>query len=93
MPTQDSLVELLKAVRERHQISQRKVERCMEITDDTIRHIERGRRPLPRLDQGLAKWVNRFLQCVQATPEERRDVIELMSRQIIHELSDLLDGE
>lgn len=65
----------------------------MEITDDTLRHIEKGRRPLPRLEQGLAQWVHRFLLCVQATPEERRDVVELMSRQVLNELSYILDDE
>lgn len=93
MPVRDPLVEHLKALRERHNVSQRKLERCMEITDDTLRHIEKGRRPLPRLEQGLAQWINRFLRCVEATAEERHDVIELMSRQILHELSDLLDDE
>lgn len=91
MPRQHPLVAHLQGLRERHKMSQRKVERCMEITDDTLRHVEKGRRPLPRLEQGLAAWVNRFLQCIDATPEERKEVIELMSRQILLELSELLD--
>ncbi|HEV7128771.1 MAG TPA: hypothetical protein VGN32_15175 [Ktedonobacterales bacterium] len=75
----------------RHDTSQLVVETCMRIPVNTLRHIEKNRRALPKLEQGLAGWVKRFLDCVHATPQERATTIELMSRQVLRELSELLD--
>jgi hypothetical protein len=74
-------------------MSQLRVEVCMEIPIDTLRHMERGRRPLPPLEHGLSLWVKRYLDCVKADAEERQQVIDLMSRQILVEFSELLADE
>ena len=63
----------------------------MGLPINTLRHIEKGRRPLPGLQSGLSGWVRRFLGCVGADPQERRQVLDVMSRQILAEFSELLD--
>lgn len=85
------LTALLQAIREKHKMSQLKVELCMELPVNTLRHLEKGRRSLPHLEHGLAAWVKRFLDCVKADPDERKQVLEVMSRQVLTDLSELLD--
>ena len=85
------LVSLLRAIRKQHKMSQLRVEVCMELPINTLRHIERGRRPLPRRAHGLSLWIKRYLDCVKADTDERKQVVELMSRQILVEFSELLE--
>jgi DNA-binding XRE family transcriptional regulator len=87
----DPLPALMKTLREAHGMSQLDVAMCMGIAEDTYRHIEKGRRPLPDIRQGeFARWMAAFLDCVRATDEERKHVTELTSRMILEELSRLL---
>jgi len=91
---QHPLVVLLKTIRNQHpQISLPDIEVCMNIPVDTLRHIEKGRRPLPGLQDGLSKWISLFLDCMHATVEERQQVRRLAARVLILEWSDELDGE
>jgi hypothetical protein len=88
------LVVLIKTIRKRHpQISLPDIEVCMNIPIDTLRHIEKGRRPLPGLQDGLSKWIARFLDCVHATVEERQQVRLLAARVLLLEWGDELDEE
>jgi hypothetical protein len=85
------LVVLLREIRERHsEVTLTEIEACMDIPFDTLRHIEKGRRPLPGLQDGLGRWILRMLDCVQATPEEREMVETLLSRIILMEWSEEL---
>ena len=83
------LVVLLKEIRERHpEVSLTDIEACMGIPFDTLRHIEKGRRPLPGLQDGLGRWILHLLDCVRATPDERGMVETLLSRIILMEWSE-----
>ena len=87
----DPLPALMKTIREAHHMSQLQVAVCMGIAEDTYRHIEKGRRPLPDIRHGeFTRWMASFLDCVNATDEERAHVSELVSRVIVEELSRLL---
>jgi DNA-binding XRE family transcriptional regulator len=87
----DPLLALMKAIREAHGMSQVQVALGMGIAEDTYRHIEKGRRPLPDIRQGeFARWMASFLDCVRATDEEWAHLSELASRVILEELSRLL---
>lgn len=85
------LVVLLREIRERHpEVTLTEIEACMGIPFDTLRHIEKGRRPLPGLQDGLGRWILSLLDCVRATPEERAMVETLLSRIILMEWSEEL---
>jgi transcriptional regulator with XRE-family HTH domain len=87
----DPLPALLKAIRKTHRMSQVQVAVCMGIAEDTYRHIEKGRRPLPDMRQGdFTRWMQAFLDCVNATDTEREHVSELTSRMVLGELGRLL---
>jgi transcriptional regulator with XRE-family HTH domain len=87
----DPLLALMKTIREAHGMSQLQVAVGMHIAEDTYRHIEKGRRPLPDIRQGeFARWMASFLDSVEATDEERAHLSELASRVILEELSRLL---
>lgn len=88
---QTALVAVLQAIRQAHGVSQLKVEVAMGLPINTLRHIEKGRRQLPDLQNGLSRWVKEFLACVGATPQERKLVLDVLSRQILLEFSELLD--
>ena len=64
----------------------------MGIPFGTLRHIETGRRPLPGLQDGLSKWIERFLSCVEATVEEREQLSRLAARVLFLEWNDETDG-
>ncbi len=87
----DALVKQLKRVREAHGVSQRNVEDCMEMARDQYRHIEKGRRKLPKLEDGLTAWVRRFEDCVDATQAERGAIFEVLRQRVVSEFSALLD--
>jgi transcriptional regulator with XRE-family HTH domain len=87
----DPLVSLLKAIRRAHGISQRTLETRMGLPEATYRHIESGRRNLPDYRNGLVEWIKIFVNCVHATEDERRQIIELMSHEIVQQFSRLLD--
>ncbi len=88
------LVVLLREIRERHpEVTLTEIEACMGIPFDTLRHIEKGRRPLPGLQDGLGRWILRLLDCVRATPEERGMVETLLSRIILMEWSEELGDQ
>jgi hypothetical protein len=88
------LVVLLREIRERHpEVALTEIEACMGIPFDTLRHIEKGRRPLPGLQDGLGRWILRLLDCVRATPAERGMVETLLSRIILMEWSEELGDQ
>ncbi len=87
----DPLVDLLKSIRKAHGISQEAIEDCMELPDGTYRHFERGRRKLPDYRSGLTAWIKKFEDCVTASSKERRQILELLSHEIVDQFSDLLD--
>ena len=93
----DPLVRLLRRVRKKHKKSQASVEECMDLPVGTYRHIERGRRSLPDFRQNLVDWVRKFEECVEATREERREILDELSRSILDQfqrlLQDLENGE
>jgi hypothetical protein len=90
---QHPLVVLLRTIRRRHKkISMLTIEACMEIPFGTLRHIEKGRRPLPGLQDGLSKWIEHFLNCVQATADEREHLRRLAARVLFLEWNDETDG-
>lgn len=87
------LVVLLKTIRAHHRdVSLPIIETCMGIPIDTLRHIEKGRRPLPGLQDGLSKWLEDFLHCVNATDAERQQVRSLAARALLLEWGETLDG-
>lgn len=86
----DPLVRLLKQVRRDHRQSQGNVEECMELPEGTYRHIERGRRSLPDFRNGLVSWIQRFENCVDASTEERRQILDVLSRAILKQFEALL---
>jgi len=86
----DPLVRLLKRVRKAHNVTQAYVEECMQLPPDTYRHIERGRRALPDLRHDLVDWVQRFENCINASKEERREILEELSRSILDQFRRLL---
>ena len=88
---QDPFVNLLRTIREQHDVSQRRLAKCMRILAATYRHIERGRRPLPDFRHGLVAWIKRWEDCVGCTREERQEILDQLSRQILTEFSVLLD--
>lgn len=88
------LVALLREIRERHpEVTLTEIEACMGIPFDTLRHIEKGRRPLPGLQDGLGRWILHLLDCVRATAEERAMVETLLSRVILMEWSEELGDD
>jgi transcriptional regulator with XRE-family HTH domain len=90
----DPVVALMKALREAHGMTQLRVATGMGIAEDTYRHIEKGTRPLPGIRNGdLGRRIRAFLDAVNATPEERQYMKEVVSRQILHDLSHLLDDD
>jgi transcriptional regulator with XRE-family HTH domain len=90
MSMSDPLVRLLKRVRKAHKATQAYVEECMNLPQDTYRHIERGRRALPDLRHDLVDWVQRFENCVDASKEERQEILEELSRFILEQFQRLL---
>jgi hypothetical protein len=91
VPMADPLVEILRTVRERHNKSQEKVEECLGLARGTIRHLEAGRRQLPDFRHSLVMWVKSWEDCVGATRQERRQILEAMSRDILGQFSVLVD--
>ncbi len=87
----DPLLRLLRKVRENHRISQDKIARCLSVTKDTYRHMEKGRRPLPDFRDGLTTWIKRFEDCVGASEQERIQIFRLLERYIVQEFSILVD--
>lgn len=87
------LVQQLAAVRKAHSVSQLTLEMRMLLPVDTIRHIERGRRPLPDLHKGLVEWVKRYLECVGATSEERDRIVLALHADVLSHFSVMLDAE
>lgn len=86
----EPLVRLLKRVRESHGVKLARLEECMHLPQGTYRHIERGRRRLPDFRQDLVPWIQSFENCVGATPEERKAILEKLSRQILDQFDVLL---
>jgi transcriptional regulator with XRE-family HTH domain len=89
----DPLLKLMKSLRTSHQRTQIQIAACMHIAEDTYRHIEKGRRPLPGYRRGFGRWIRSFLDCVGATPEEERRLKELAWRTFLEEWSHDLDEE
>lgn len=87
----DPLVQELKAIRERHRLSQAQLAERMGISAASYRHIESGRRPLPDYRHGLVRWILTFEQCVGATRRERADLLDVMSQQVLREFQPLVD--
>lgn len=86
----DQLVRRLKLVRKSHGVSQAQLEECMHLPQGTYRHIERGRRPLPDFRQNLVPWVQSFENCVGASTEERKAILEDLSHIVLDQLGILL---
>jgi DNA-binding XRE family transcriptional regulator len=89
----DPLLALMKTIREAHNRSQLDVAVCMGIAEDTYRHIEKGRRPLPHIQRGFGHWIRSFLICVGATPDEKARLKELAWRLFLEEWGRDLDDE
>jgi DNA-binding XRE family transcriptional regulator len=89
----DPILKLMKAIREAHKRTQIQIAACMNINEDTYRHMEKGTRPLPDIRRGFSRWIREFLECADATPKERLHMKELASRLFVEELSHILDGE
>jgi transcriptional regulator with XRE-family HTH domain len=88
----DPIPRLMKVIREAHGMSQVQVAIAMGIAEDTYRHIEKGRRPLPDIRQGeFTRWMRLFLDAVRATDEERTHLTELAARVVVEEVSHILD--
>ena len=86
----EPLMRFLKQVRVTHGMSQAALERCMDLPHGTYRHVEKGRRPMPVLENRLAEWVHTFEDCVGATTEERMTIANMLSRSILDQLAVLL---
>lgn len=83
----DELVEYLKKVREAHGISQETLAKRMGILGDTLRHIEKGRRPLPDYRNGFVEFVRLYLAGCGATPSEQSRAVELARKPIEDKLA------
>ena len=77
------LVRRLVSIRKEHRVSQMTLASRMGIRHDTLRHIEKGRRPLPDFMHGRIDWVRRYLKFVAATPEEEKEVLALTSHEFV----------
>ena len=86
----DPLVPLLRKVRVAHGKSQAQVEECMGLPPDTYRHIEKGRRPLPDYRHDLVDWILKFLDCTDATREEREEIVKVLSDEILRKFERFL---
>jgi DNA-binding XRE family transcriptional regulator len=86
----DPIIQLIREVRVAHEKSQQDIADCMGMAKDHYRHIEAGRRSLPDLQHGLTVWIRSFEDCAQATPEERRRIYAILTREIIIQVSVLL---
>lgn len=89
----DPLLALMKKLRRKYGRSQAQLAACMGIAEDTYRHIEKGRRPLPDIRHGFVDWIKTFLHCVGASKAEERELIELATRLTLEEFSHLLDEQ
>jgi DNA-binding XRE family transcriptional regulator len=87
----DPILALMKRIRESHHMSQVQLAACMGIAEDTYRHVEKGRRPLPGIRHGFGRWIRSFLDCVRATEDEQTDLKELAWRLFVEEWSHDLD--
>jgi hypothetical protein len=87
----DPLVVLLIGIRKAHGLSQKAVEVGMHLPEGTIRHIEIGRRKLPDFQNGLIVWIRNFQACVHASELERKQILDLLSKEILKQFGDLLD--
>lgn len=87
----DPLLDKMKVMRLRQHMSQRQVAGCMGIATGSYRHIEKGRRSLPDVRHGLVKWMRQFQNCVNASPEERRELMNLLANVVLYEFSLMLD--
>ncbi len=86
----DQLLKRLKAIRTGHGPSQLVVAACMGIHPDSLRHIESGLRPIPDFLHGRIAWIRSFLKCVEATPEEEREALELAARSVVEQFDEWL---
>lgn len=87
----DPLVVLLVGIRKAHGLSQKALEEGMKLPEGTIRHIEIGRRRLPDFRQGLIAWIRNFQVCVNASERERKQILDLLSKEILKQFGGLLD--
>ena len=62
----------------------------MQLPKNTYRLIETGHRKSPDLRQDLAKWVEKFEDCVEATPDERKRILDALVAYIFELLYPLL---
>jgi hypothetical protein len=62
----------------------------MGIRTDSLRHIEKGRRPLPDFLHGRIVWVRSYLKCVGATPNEEQEAISLASHEFLGQFEEWL---
>lgn len=90
----DQLMRILKQVRKAHDVAQERVNDCMELPKNTYRLIETRHRRPPDLRQNLAEWVEKFEDCVGATPDERKRILDALVAYIFELLQPLLpEGE
>ncbi len=81
----EDLVRKLVKLRNKYGRSQEYVAFKMGIFPDTLRHIEKGRRPMPDFAHGRVEWIHAYLVAVGASEEEQEEVIK--------NIADLLAGE
>lgn len=86
------LVQSLAKLRLRHGIASSDLDACMGMPVGTLRHIEKGRRPLPGLQDGLSSWIQNYLNCVGATEDERNEIRQQISRALLLEWSEDLQS-
>lgn len=62
----------------------------MGVGKDSLRHIERGRRPLPDFLHGRIKWVRQYLTCISATADEEKEALSLATHSFVEQFADWL---
>jgi hypothetical protein len=88
------LVKLLRRIRRRHRKRQADIEACMELPSQALKHIENGHQRLPGLQAGpglpIGQWIERWLDCVKATKDEREQVRDVLMHELLGRLADEL---
>ncbi len=85
------LVNLLKTIRDRSGLSQKALAGCMGIGEDTYRHVEKGKRPIPGSLAQRVEWLRNFARCAGASREESAALAKLAAKEVLDAFGGWLD--
>jgi transcriptional regulator with XRE-family HTH domain len=86
----EPLVQRLREIRTKHDISQLDLAACMNLPDQAIKKIEEGIQQLPGVQAGagpsLRQWLQAWYRCVEVLPAERDEIDNLLMLMIFGEV-------